>query len=129
MAWMIEKNNQIAYDVKTHKLTTAKGESIAWLHELANGNLQISLAMNTDFHSEDGKLNAVGWNGCEEHVLSVITLASENGTLDYQEGRAFGKEGLKILVNIRKVDHILIPIPKDAPWEPKRTFLQLIFGR
>ncbi len=133
MPWMIEKSNQIVYDQKSHKLklATAEGDSIACIHEMSNGNLEISLAMNTDFQSEDGKLHATGWNGCEEHILAIVTLVSEGGTSDYQEGRSryweFEKKSQRILVNIKKVDNLLIPIPKDAPQKPKRTFLQSIF--
>lgn len=98
---------------------------IASVHEDEKGRLQISLGVETNFVSDDGSLRAVGWNGCEENILSYCYIWHQGGAIIFKPGSAYvgenyGKfDDLEIKIQIVYTPGMLIPrrvIEKKKPF-------------
>lgn len=84
--WIIEEKPGVFYNKDTRMLETEGGREIAAVYIDESGNLEISLMMNTNFLSDEG-WRAVGFNGCENHVVAAFLLEGCGGVLEYQENR------------------------------------------
>lgn len=84
--WIIEKTKGVVYDKLTHMLKTEDGDKIASVYIDKEGNLGISLMMDTDFLSDEG-WKKVGFNGCENHMIAHLWLGESGGVLEYQKNR------------------------------------------
>ena len=86
--WMIEKAKSVIFDERSGKLSTTDGQLIATIFwDTEKERLMIVLGIDTDFESEDGKIQGTGLDvGNEIHAGDTIWLSSINGTLFYNEG-------------------------------------------
>jgi hypothetical protein len=120
--WMITTDN--ATDVVMNKqgeLRTSEGLFIASIYEDADGVLQISLDMNTNFKYED--FSHAGWTGDENHMISSVWLKRGGGTLNYKYDRYTQNDGKKIIINILQINGV--PVPKKIPRGAKKFWKKL----
>ena len=126
--WLIEKTDGVIFDEKKHELRTDEGEYLASVGINQFGLLEIWLGMNTNFTSDDGKIHALGWNGCEEHMGDIVNLKHGGGILEYQEDRTsiFRKAGKIINIKIVRLKGNLVPVRQYSEPQPKSWFREFL---
>lgn len=125
--WLIENAKGAVYDEKERRLKTIGGEYLASVEITQNGFLEIWLGMDTNFKSDDGKIHALGWNGCEEHMGDRIRLDRGGGILEYQEDRhsLFRGPGKTIKIKVAFLEGNLVAIRKYKD-PPTKSYLKAI---
>lgn len=126
--WLIEKTNGVVFDEKKRELKTTKGEYLASIGINAYGLLEVWLGMNTDFTSDDGRIQALGWNGCEEHMGDIVRLRHGGGILEFQENRtSFSKKpGRVINIRIMMLEGDLVPAKHYDEPKPKSCLREIV---
>jgi len=118
--WFIKEVDGVVFNVKEHELKTIEGDHIASVVVNSYELLEIWLGRDTNFSSDDGKIHAVGWNGCEEHMGRIMRLKQGGGTLEYQENRCSPSRepGKVIKIKIVMLRGNIVPAkePKQPHW-------------